>query len=408
MGKFKTPPDTGVAGKSKKSKKKASKDKLLKNSDSVAKDLDDMAAYDTATLDLSNATKSREALLQVIEMSKKQAQAMRAIMKENKELKAADTRGDRGAGRAPKSLNNPTFPDSCKFDPEQTDLSDINAFFSDFEVHAELVDTAYMLHTLRLRLSRDVRQLIKQINKARNTKSKAALNYKRTKRWLVKNYQRRDADDQLFRQLLQLKQGKMGMQSYFTKFQSKLDQLTERGHVLDAFTKRKYMLDGVHAHVRARAQELPEYYSMPESDLKSKLIALDSALVKPSAAARAVTQADVQSLIDTAVDKKMETVAAAFPHGGKGGGRAHDRGAHSAKRGQFSQGYMRKLYSAEQWAARMKCIEDKTPPSANPALYAKDCFPIVDGKPGPDSQPACVYCRNLGHTITTCKKFKIK
>ena len=178
--------------------------------------------------------------------------------------------------------------------------------------------------------------------------------------------------------------------------------------MLDAFTKRKYMLDGVHAHVRARAQELPEYYSMPESDLKSKLIALDSALVKPSAAARAVTQADVQSLIDTAVDKKMETVAAAFPHGGKGGGRAHDRGAHSAKRGQFSQGYMRKLYSAEQWAARMKCIEDKTPPSANPALYAKDCFPIVDGKPGPDSQPACVYCRNLGHTITTCKKFKIK
>ena len=122
MGKFKTPPDTGVAGKSKKSKKKASKDKLLKTGDSVAKDLDDMAAYDTATLDLSNATKSREALLQVIEMSKKQAQAMRAIMKENKELKAAGTRGDRGAGRAPKSLNNPTFPDSCKFDPEQTDL----------------------------------------------------------------------------------------------------------------------------------------------------------------------------------------------------------------------------------------------------------------------------------------------
>ena len=62
MGKFKTPPDTGVAGKSKKSKKKASKDKLLKTGDSVAKDLDDMAAYDTATLDLSNATKSREAL----------------------------------------------------------------------------------------------------------------------------------------------------------------------------------------------------------------------------------------------------------------------------------------------------------------------------------------------------------
>jgi hypothetical protein len=364
--------------------------------------------YSASTADLSSATGMRDALQKLLARQAKHEEALQLSLEENESLRDRDTAPSKGS--APKAMNNPVFPETCVFDPERRDGMDIQTFISDFEDIAELVDSRYKLHHLRLRLSRDVRTLLKQENQRRHSAGKSKLKYRRTVKWLVKAFAARDATDKLFQQLTKLRQGKSSMQVFLTRFQCKVDELDARGESLTPYVQRKFMLDGIDPTVRARATEIPEYYTMDEAILKEKLIALDESIDKKSASVRALSETEISDLCDARIDSKIESVRAISGNGGGGGGGGRGRGGKTRGKSKFTQGTMKCLYTAEQWAARIKAIEDKIDPSDSTVkhLYEKDCYPIAEGKPAKDAQPACVWCRTTGHRISDCRAFKRK
>ena len=92
------------------------------------------------------------------------------------------------SGAPPKALNNPTFPDSLRFDLEKEDQSDIDLFLLDFKDVTEMMDKKYRLATLRLRLSQDVRTQLRHHNKRLVDKGKKELSYYGTLGWLRKTF----------------------------------------------------------------------------------------------------------------------------------------------------------------------------------------------------------------------------
>ena len=295
-----------------------------------------------------------------------------------------------GNASTPKSLNNPTFPSSCQFDPDKREYSDIENFLMEFEDLAELVDAKFKLHHLRMRLSSNVRFMIRQRNQTRIKAGKKALSYVGTRNWLTKTFMSRDADDTQFRSLVQMKQGKSMMRSFFTRFQSKVDQMAARNRRLDPYVQRKFILDGINEHIRTKAMEIPEYYSMPMTELKEKLIALDEALVKPDKSVKMVTEKDMQKAVSTAV--------AAL--------RSNETDKRKKSQKKFTTSYMKPLYTDAEWKERGEFMANKTDPKTNTKLFCKDCFPIINGKASADATAACVFCKKLGHTILECSKIK--
>ena len=220
------------------------------------------------------------------------------------------------------------------------------------------------------------------------------MNYKRTVKWLRESFRSRDADHQLFQQLTTIKQNKRPMRTYLAKFHARVQLLDTRGVKLNALTQRKFMLDGVKEHIRAKAIEIPEYYSMPYQDLVKKLIALDEAMSK-SVVVNSITHGN------KSVD---QLVAAALRKYGVKGSPKSNRDLNRDIR--FSTKDMKSLYTEEEWKERLKMVEDKVHPSKKAHLFSKDCYPVVDGEAGKGAEKACVYCRKLGHTINECKKCK--
>ena len=339
-----------------------------------------------------NAIAFAKELRDLREMVKTQADSILNQSTEIKRLKRKKTSGNSSSGGAPKALNNPQFPETLRFDLEKADQSDIDAFIQEFEDVTDLVDRKYILATLRLRLSKDVRTQLRHHNDKRVSSGKSAMSYKETIKWLRVTFQARDAHDQLFHQFTAIKQGKLPMRSYLAKFHSKLHQLEARNIKLNKYTRRKFMLDGIKERVRSKALEMPEYYSMPYDDLLKKLSALDEALTTNTVA----TVAAVSS-------KKLESMVAAAVKKQYSGDKTFQR---STRDTRFSTKTMKPLYSEEQWEARLAAVKSRAKPSANAHLFNKDCYPVEDGKPGNGAQKACVFCRKLGHTIAECTKCK--
>ena len=332
-----------------------------------------------------------EELKQLREMVKQQALSISAQTIQIKDLKRKSTT-TKSYSSAPKALNNPHFPDTLRFDLEKDDQCDIEAFIQEFEDVTALVDKKYILATLILRLSKDVRVQLRHHNASLNSAGKSKMDYKSTIKWLRSTFQARNADDQIFQQLTSLKQGKQPMRTYVAKFHSLLHQLESRKIKLNRYTQRKFMLDGVKERVRSKALELPEYYSMPYDDLLKKLTALDEAMDKTSGTSvSAVSHKKLEHMIATAVKK----------HSGR-------QTSQPRRDSRFSTKDMKPLYTDTEWAAREQATKNKLAPSDHAELYCKDCYPVVDGAPGKNAQKACVYCRKLGHTINECKAVKNK
>ena len=295
----------------------------------------------------------------------------------------------------PKALNNPVFPDSLRFDLEKEDQSDIDLFLLDFKDVTEMMDKKYRPATLRLRLSEDVRTQLRHHNKRLVDQGKKELTYYGTLGWLRKTFQRRDAAHVIFEQLLKIKQGKQPFRTYLARFESKVSQLDEQGVALADFTVRKFMVDGIKEPVRLRALEWSNFYSLPYEELTKRLEALDEAMSKSKTRDQnvsMVTTENVKAIVANAIKKQ----GGGGPHKKTGMQRDH----------RFSTKDMEPLYSKEDWQKRLAAVKARTAPSSNPRLFNKDCYPVVDGKPGRDAQKACVFCRKLGHTIDECKKCK--
>ena len=124
----------------------------------------------------------------------------------------------------------------------------------------------------------------------------------------------------------------------------------------------------------------------------------------------AINSLDIQKLISGEVKNQVKQTLASMnykfnPDNKKKRKRDNDRSEGDDKKPLFSQGKMRGLYTEAQWTHRIQCIKDKVPPGKYPELYENDVHPVDEAGtgPGPGAQPACVFCRKLGHVVTTCK-----
>lgn len=198
-----------------------------------------------------------------------------------------------------KLLNNPKV--TAKFDPDGHDGNEDNVIGTHLllleqETNLMTCEESKM-HLLHMSCSPDVRLIITQRNEDRLQRGKTKLSFKKLARWLRKNYETRDAEQQLFKKLVSLKQNKSSMLVYLSHYKAYSEQLKNRGRALDSFSARYYLLKGIREEVFKEATKLPTFYSMRDDALKDQLVALDEALPHLSTS-RASEANRVNAMID--------------------------------------------------------------------------------------------------------------
>ena len=308
--------------------------------------------------------------------------------------------GSGGRAHAPKAMTNPTFADTCKFDPGQRKYSNLTTFFYEFEDTCQFVHKDHMIFFLRTRLAKDVREVLRSKMKTYEDVRGKPMTYSKVKNYLTSTYESRDQDVRLFNEMREVKQGSGTIQTYVTRLKAAFAALETRGHTIDKFSKRNYLLQGLNKGVRAEAEKNTRYHTMSGSELVKVLTAHDEALKSASnstganAVIAAVTKAQRREMRKIA---KEEAEAAAAAEGGtrkvtfakKKSTKFNDGDA------RLKMSAMKQFYTEEQWKERVTMATEKIDPRTKPTLFQKDKV----GK-----EKACVWCRTIGHTMDACPK----
>ena len=312
-----------------------------------------------------------------------------------------------------KLANSPKFGKTCQFNPEdQTGNAHKEPveFIEEFEAATQLMTNDELkVYYFRAHTSPGVRKMFIQEDKKAASAGKSPLKYKNYRQLILKKYATQAYQDKLYKKADEYKQGKNTMQTYFTNKSGLLDELKDHGCEMSNYTRRSSMLKGARQDIVKLAQNEPAFRGSNWEVAARRLCALDEA--NPiSAAMTAINSLDIQKLISGEVKNQVKQTLASMnskynPDNKKKRKRDNDRSEGDDKKPPFSQGKMRLLYTEAQWTHRMQCIKDKVPPGKYPELYENDVHPVDEAGtgPGPGAQPACVFCRKLGHTVVGCK-----
>ena len=345
---------------------------------------------------LREATRTSKVRQDLRRKLKAQAKATKAAKREAKEAKREAKRKRGANARLPKGLDSPTFPEDCKFDPDNKKRDDLESFLEKMDALMVHVHVKHKSYYLLQQLSNPVAKILRLYDRTRYKSTGKRMRYKDHIHWLRANYSARDAVGRAFAKMQAIKQGGTSVQSFVTRLQAAFVELEGHGHVIDKLSRRQALVNGLRAKLKTEALKWTDFYERRADLLIPALKSLDASLKESDKAANkesasaAISQKRFKAMEEEIQSLKSEKATEAVA--------AVDTRTDMQK--SITMRSMKEYYKDEDlWSKRLKYSQEKGDPSKKPEYYKHDKY---------NGQKACIYCKKLGHTFDTCKAWKKK